>query len=82
MKPPAEIKDLIMSFIVSNLSAAAQEAPGPGTNLIADGYLDSVSIMRLVHHLENSLQIKIPPRDLIPRNFLTVDAMVCYLSTR
>jgi acyl carrier protein len=71
-----------MSFVVSNLSAASQEEPAFGTNLIADGYLDSVSIMRLVRHLESSLEIKIPPRDLVPRNFLTIDAMVSYLSSR
>jgi acyl carrier protein len=82
MKPTAELESLIMSFVVSNLSVASQDDPAPGTNLIADGYLDSVSIMRLVHHLESSLHIKIPPRDLVPRNFLTVNAMVSYLSTR
>jgi acyl carrier protein len=82
MKPPSELENLIMSFVVSNLDAASQDDPAPGTNLIADGYLDSVSIMRLVHHLESSLEIRIPPRDLVPRNFLTVDAMVSYLSTR
>lgn len=80
MKPAAEIETLIMTFLTSHLSAA-EEGPAADSNLIAEGYLDSVGLMRLIHHLESSLDIKIPPHDLVPRNFLSVKAMVSYLNS-
>lgn len=78
MKSPA-IEDLILSFLASQLPADMREELGLDSHLIAEGYLDSIGMMRLIHHLESRLGIKIPPQDLVPRNFVTVKAMISYL---
>lgn len=75
-------ESLISRFIVEDLDALSAEELEGGTNLIAEGILDSISAMRLVNHIETRLQIKIPPRDLIPKNFITLAAIVAYLESR
>jgi acyl carrier protein len=79
VKTKSEIEQLIVSFIVNDLQAATAQDLDPEANLFAGGYLDSISIMRLIAHVESSLALKIPPRDLVPRHFMTIKAMVEYL---
>ena len=78
-KTKSEIEQLIVSFIVNDLQAATAQELDPDANLFAGGFLDSISIMRLIAHVEASLDLKIPPRDLVPRHFMTINAMVGYL---
>jgi acyl carrier protein len=78
-KTKAEIEQLIVSFIVEDLQAATEQDLDPNANLFAAGLLDSISIMRLIARVEGALAMKIPPKDLVPRHFMTVNAMVDYL---
>lgn len=48
-------------------------------NLFTGGLIDSMGIMRLVAFLEKSYDIKIPPADLTPANFMTVEKIAGYL---
>ena len=80
MKSSQEIEALIIAFIVDELNAIDREDLDLGANLFSEGILDSVSIMRLIAHIEAKLSLKIPPKDLIPRHFMTIDAMVSYLT--
>ncbi|EDY84003.1 hypothetical protein VDG1235_3630 [Verrucomicrobiia bacterium DG1235] len=82
MPSPSEIEEIIVSFIVETLAAAERNEIDREDNLIVDGILDSISIMRLIAHLETELDFKIPPRDLISSNFMTIKAMVTYLSSK
>jgi acyl carrier protein len=77
-----ELENLITRFLVNDLAAAAQGELTAESNLIAGGYLDSVGVMRLIHHLESKLSLKIPVRDVVPANFVTIGAMVRYLRAR
>ena len=54
----------------------------PEDNLLEAGMLDSLQLMRLVHHVETETGIKIPPADLVLENFETVNAIVKYLDNR
>lgn len=79
MKPASEIQEIIVSFIADDVGSVSREELSLDENLFTSGHLDSISIMRLIAHLESELGFKIPPRDLVPKNFLTVNAMVAYL---
>ena len=73
-------KELILSFLVNDIGAANSPDELPtDVNLFAEGLLDSIGIMRLIAHIESTHGFKIPARDLVPRNFMTIDAMVDYL---
>lgn len=79
MPNSTSIAQLITTYLAEDLQAADREELLPDRNLLAEGILDSISVMRLIRYLESSLQLKIPPRDLVPRNFMTIEAMANYL---
>lgn len=80
MKYRADIEILIRTFLLEKLGISDGEELASDSNLLADGSIDSVSFMRLISHLETTLEIKIPAKDMLPKNFMTIDAMTRYLS--
>lgn len=46
------------------------------TDLVEEGVLDSFDIANLIIELEEEFQIEISGLDIIPENFITVDAMI------
>lgn len=80
MKSPSEIESLIANFIVNEVGTISGEDLSNESNLFAEGVLDSIAIMRLIAHIEDQLDTKIPPKDLVPKNFMTIKDMVDYLS--
>jgi len=81
-KSGSEIEALIRDFLANSLSPKPIESLSSDSNLFTEGYLDSIGIMKLITHLESQLEIKIPSKDLIPKNFLTIQAMLSYLENR
>ncbi len=51
-------------------------------NLLADGMVDSLGMLRLVAHIEEWLDIKIPHSDLVIENFRTIGDINQYLEQR
>lgn len=47
----------------------------PGINLIEEGMLDSFDIVNLVSELDSTFGISIDGIDILPENFVTVDAI-------
>jgi acyl carrier protein len=77
-RPP--IDQIISDFITDELLRKPGETTlDPDENLFSGGLIDSVGIMRLITHLEKSLGVKIPPGDLVPKNFRTIAVMTAYL---
>jgi len=74
----AVLEGLITRFIESEI-LSQDETVEPDENLFVSGAVDSIGIMRLIAHLEETLAVKIPPRDLVPKNFRTIRAMAEYL---
>jgi len=51
-------------------------------NLLVTGILDSLALMRLVAHLEDTYDIEIPPSDITLENFASLATMAGYLGAR
>lgn len=51
-------------------------------NLLLSGLLDSLAVMSLVAHIEDTFDIKIPFGDVLIENFETIDAIASYLKAR
>lgn len=77
-----EILKRIHHIVTQDLAIAGEDEIDTETNLITGGYLDSINAMRLVSQIESNFATKIPPRDLIPSNFLTIGAIASYLSQK
>lgn len=50
------------------------------TNLISGGILESFDIVSLVSELTDEFDITIRPKDLVPENFNSVDAMLALIT--
>ena len=79
MPESTSIQEIVMKFIHNELLTQSDESVDPEENLFTGGRIDSLGIMQLIAHLESTLEIKIPPQDLIPENFRSVSAMTTYL---
>ena len=75
----AQIEEMIVRFLAREIQSKGEDPVDRDENLFTSGVVDSVGIMRLIAHLESSLAVKIPPQDLVPQNFRTVQVMASYL---
>ena len=73
--PFAERRIIIMDVleILRNLKEDADFEES--TDFIEDGLLDSFEIVELVSALEDAFEIEISGRDIIPENFVSVEAI-------
>lgn len=51
-------------------------------DLLASGLLDSLSMMSLIQHIEQDLQIDVPAEDVTIENFQSLRAIDAYLDGR
>ena len=51
-------------------------------NLLADGMVDSMGMLRLVAHIDEVWNIRVPPEDFTIENFKTIAAIEAYLNSR
>lgn len=49
------------------------------TNLIGEGLLDSIGIIRLISYIEKKLGICLKEKDLIISNFQSIDKIYCLI---
>lgn len=49
-------------------------------DLLGDGILDSLGMMKLILFIETEYETKIPPQDMVIENFMTVQHISDYLS--
>ena len=68
----------LKTFIVEELFSGDLELDNDD-NLLADGMVDSLGMLRLVTHIEALLDIKIPHSDLVIENFRTIGTIAHYL---
>lgn len=80
MNISANVTDVLINFITEELLYGQEDEPvEPDTDLLVTGLVDSLGIMRLTLHIEETLGIVVPPEDITIENFLTVADMARYL---
>ena len=73
----------LQSFLAGDLlDLPAGTLLDPDTNLLADGLLDSLGVVRLVAFLEADRRLTIPPEDVTLENFHSLRAIADYLARR
>lgn len=78
----AAIEGLITAFVRDELAGDPTLDVDPDENLLTSGLVDSVGIVRLIAHVSDHLDVKVPPQDLVPTNFRTVRVMAAYMAGR
>ena len=74
-----ELEQTILAFIRDQIVASPDVEIDAEENLFTSGLVDSLGIMRLIAHLESTLDLEIPLIDRTPNNFRTVKVMAAYL---
>lgn len=80
MSDTQRIERLIADFIRGELVGDETTVIELDENLLTSGLVDSVGIVRLIAHVTESLEVTVPPTDLVPANFRTVRVMAAYLA--
>ncbi len=75
------IEEAIIKFVTRELLNSSLEIEADD-NLLSDGMVDSMGMLRLVSYIEELMQLTIPHEDLVIENFRTIKAIVEYLEQR
>lgn len=75
-----DIRKTITDFVCSEL-LDDDEPIGADDNLLADGMIDSLGMLRLVSFIEDTFGYKVPPEHFTINHFRTLDAIDTYLSS-
>jgi acyl carrier protein len=77
------LEDRLRRFIVSDLlfDRPGVEVPNDA-DLFGQGLVDSLGLMRLVAHLEDTYRIRVTDEDLVPENFGSVGALARFVASR
>ena len=66
----------LRNYIVGNYNAGDIQY---GTSLVRGGVLDSKGIYEMIMHIEETYGFTVPPEEMTPDNFDTIDAMAAYI---
>jgi len=75
MSRKAALADYITNEIIRNKSANL----GENEDLISAGILDSLGILQLVAHINDSFGIDVPDEDVVYENFHSLQSIASYL---
>jgi len=74
--------DTITKYIETELlDPTAEVSLQADDDLLIVGMLSSLQFMRLIQHLETSLDISVPPEEMVLENFQTIGKIVTYLDS-
>lgn len=77
------IEDELLTFLNQEILAAPEgEGCAADDELLLSGIVDSISVMRLVGHVEDAFGVVIPPEDVTIERFETVSAIAGYVIER
>jgi acyl carrier protein len=77
----SEIQKPVHDFLLSEF-AAERDAIEPGENLLAQGIIDSMGIMKLVAFLEARFGIATVDDDLVPENFESLETLCAFVERK
>ena len=76
------MKERIINYIRDEISMEPFEEIDLDEDLLGNGIVDSLGMMRLIDFIEKECNISIPQDDMTVENFMTVERIMVYLSQR
>jgi acyl carrier protein len=76
------MKEAIINYIVNDLIYDEDlDAIKDTDNLLEQGLIDSIKLIKIVNFIETEFEFKVKPEDMIIENFESVNAIVNYINT-
>lgn len=73
----------IENFLLDEIAVGLDKRSlDPGENLLEQGLIDSLGLMKLITFMEGAFGIKILDDEIIPENFQTLNSMVSLVELR
>ena len=76
------MREQLARYIAADLLNEQDRVIDHDEDLLASGLLDSLSMMSLIHHIEQDLRIDVPAEDVTIENFQSLRAIDAYLERR
>ncbi len=76
------MKERIARFITHDLLNQPDRPIADEEDLLVSGLLDSLSVMSLVHYIEQETNVAVPAEDVTIENFVSLAAIEAYLARR
>ena len=76
------MKERLARYIAHDLLNQGQLVIADDEDLLGSGLLDSLSVMSLVHFIEQELHIAVPAEDVTIENFVSLSSIDRYLAER
>jgi acyl carrier protein len=77
-----EVRDKLLGYINGELLADRALIAGPDTPLFADGWIESLSILKLIAYLELVTGREIPDEEIVMKNFQDVNTIAEHFGTK
>lgn len=73
-------RDLIREFIKKNLAKKQEHLEiTDRDNIIANGIIDSLGIIKMIHFLEDRFSVSLRDEDITPDNFESIESISAFL---
>ena len=66
--------------LIQYISAEIDTPVTQEEELLSSGLIDSITIMKLIAHIEEAYDIKVPAQDMVIENFNTVSSITEYIA--
>lgn len=77
------MQETLIEFINDELLADQDDVKVESDDeLLVEGYIDSLGVMRLVAFIEDRFGVRVPPRDITIEHFSSVDVLASYLGSK
>ena len=76
------MRERLARYIATDLLNQQDLVIGEDEELLTSGLLDSLSVMSLIHFIEEDLGIQVPAEDVVIENFASLRAIDGYLERR
>lgn len=77
------IRQTLEKVILEHMTAAAgRTSLDPDENLLAEGIVDSLGLMKLIDSMEESFGIEVGDDDILPENFQSISVMAEFVERK
>jgi len=74
-----KISGRIIDYMSETFPRVDAATLSPGTDLIEEGIVDSFGLIEIVSFIQREFNITVNDDDILPENFITVEAMTNYI---
>jgi len=77
------MNDILLAYINQHfVDEEEQESVTENDDLLSEGILDSLGMMKLIRFVEDEFDVKVQPEDMTVENFTSVRSIVDYLKSQ